>query len=215
MAGSDVGVMGCDRGMVFPSRDCPSPGFLATLGIRPLPASRGEVKTRLVEIQCAISSPMSPASVSAMPMTRGWRPAPPPSFSTNPRSPPSTCAAARREHARPTCSIRIARSNGSTPWCCPAARPSASMPQPACKPGFASRAAASRSATSASRSRPVRSCSICSTAATKPGDAFRPIAISDTRLPRPPPTRSRSAPPVRDTARPRSISKAGSARRRR
>ena len=36
------------------------------------------------------------------------------------------------------------RSSVSTPSCCPAARPSASMPAPACRPGCASRAAALR-----------------------------------------------------------------------
>ena len=54
-----------------------------------------------------------------------------------------TCAAAGRARARPRCSIRRRRWRASTPSCCPAARPSGSTPPPACRPGCASRAAAS------------------------------------------------------------------------
>ena len=58
------------------------------------------------------------------------------------------------------------------------------MRRAACRPGCASRAAASRSGPSACRSCRARSCSTCSTAATRTGAAFRPIAISATRRPR-------------------------------
>ena len=89
---------------------------------------------------------------SATPTTRGSAPASPRSCSTSPRSPRSTCAAAGRARARPPCSIRRRRSSASTPSRSPAARLSASMPPPACRPGCASRAAASRSAAPACRS---------------------------------------------------------------
>ena len=57
--------------------------------------------------------------------------------------------------------------------------------------------------------------SICSTAATRPGAASRPIAISATRRPLRPSTTSRSAASAPASAPPRRISRAGSARRRR
>ena len=78
-----------------------------------------------------------------MPATPSSAPASPSSCSTPPWWRASTCAAAGRARARPPCSIRRRRWKASTPSCFPAARPSASMPPPACRPGCASRAAAS------------------------------------------------------------------------
>ena len=95
----------------------------------------------------ATSSRMSPAFWSATPTTRVWLPGSRRSFSRSRPSPRSTCAAARRARARPTCSSRIAAWSASTPWSCPAAPPSASMPAPACRRSCASKAAALRSAT--------------------------------------------------------------------
>ena len=82
-----------------------------------------------------------------MPATPSSAPAPRSSYSTPPWWRASTCAAAGRARARPLCSIRRRRWKASTPSCCRAARPSGSTPPPACRPGCASRAAASRSAT--------------------------------------------------------------------
>ena len=81
---------------------------------------------------------------------------------------------------------RTARSSASTPSCCPAARRSGSTPPPACRPGCASRAAALRSATPRADRAAARSCSTCSTAATRTGAASRPIASLAMRRPRPP-----------------------------
>ena len=93
----------------------------------------------------------------------------------------------RAGHARDRrCSIRRRPSRASTPSRCPAARPSASMRPPACRRGCRSTAAASPCARAGADRAGARSCSTCSTAATRTGAAIRPIASSATR-PRPRP----------------------------
>ena len=127
---------------------------------------------------------------------------PPWSCSTPPWWRAWTCAAAGRARARPPCSIRRRPWKASTPSCCPAARPSGSMPPPACRPGCANRAAASASAMPWCRSCRARSCSTCSTAATRTGAAIRPTASSATRRRKAPAPTSRSAAPAPGSAPP-------------
>ncbi len=67
-------------------------------------------------------------------------------------------------------------------------------------------------AISACRSCAARRCSTCSMAATRTGTASRPIRDWAMRRRAPPASTSRSAPPARATARPRSTSRAGWAR---
>ena len=151
-----------------------------------------------------------------MPTTRGSPPASPRSCSTSRRSPRSTCAAARRARARPTCSSRTATveridaivlSGGSAFGLDAAVR----------RAGLAARAGPRLCGRRrrACRSCRARSCSTCSTAATRTGAAFRPIAISATRRRQPPAPTSRSAPRAPASAPPPSTSRAGSARPRR
>ena len=81
-----------------------------------------------------------------MPTMRSSPPARPRSCSTSLRSRPPTSAAARPVPAKRICCGRTKRSSASTRSCSRAARPSASMPPAARRPGCASRAAALRSA---------------------------------------------------------------------
>src|SRR6202051_962577 len=130
-----------------------------------------------------------------MPRMRHWPQALPPCFSIPPRWRRSTCAAAGRAPARARCSTSPTPWNGSTPSRFPAVRRSGWRPAAGCRPGLPNRAAALRYATRGLRSCPARSCSTSSTAATRPGAASRPTAIS--AMPRRPRRRrlSRSAAP--------------------
>ena len=130
---------------------------------------------------------MSPASKSAMPTTPGSPPASTAIVFDEPAVAVGRCARRRARHARDRAAAPGAKpSSASTRSCSRAARPSGSMRRAACRPGCASRAAASRSGRCACRSCRARSCSTCSTAATRTGAAFRPIAISAMRPPRVP-----------------------------
>ena len=100
------------------------------------------------------------------------------SSATSRRWPASRFLAARREHARPTCSNRTTASRRSTRSCSPAARLSGLTPRRASRRRCASRASASTSADTACRSCRPPSCSTFAMAATRIGAAIRPIANS-------------------------------------
>src|SRR3977135_1160925 len=96
------------------------------------------------------------------------------------------CAAAGPVPAKARCSTSPTPWTVSMPSRFRAARRSGSRPAAGCRPGSPNRAAALRCAARSFRSCRARSCSICSTAATRPGAASRPTAISATPPPQPP-----------------------------